>query len=427
MGTHPNEPVSEMLMRYGNDDFVPVVLGTGLSAYNVARSLHQAYGVRTLALGRMALRETARSRIIDVRTPAGFESPEGIVAALITVAEEFRGRTLVLFPNIEFYANVVSEHRETLAAYYRIAMPEPDLARRLIDKTDFYAECAAHGLNYPETVVIPAARSEFGGDLPFDFPVILKPSDTDVYQAIAFRGKEKVYVIASASELEATVELVRTGGYTGDLIVQEYLAGDESVMRVVNTYSDTRGRMTFYSEGQIVVAQRNPRLVGNYEAIIPAYDETLREQIQAFLEGTGYTGAANFDVMEDRRTGAAKVLEVNLRQGAATYYSMAAGGNLNQCIIEDLVYGRSDGVEVTGAGRLWVNVPALVAVAFAAPSLRSRARRLLVRGTRHTLKYRRDAAPRRLLEVARLDLRHALDLIRFRKNRPGQGTPAPRR
>ena len=44
--------------------------------------MHEAYGVRTLALGRFPLRETADSRIVDVRTYRDFDDPARIVAVV---------------------------------------------------------------------------------------------------------------------------------------------------------------------------------------------------------------------------------------------------------------------------------------------------------------------------------------------------------
>ena len=45
-------------MLHGNKDFIPIILGTGLGAYATARALHEAFGVRSLAIGRAALGET---------------------------------------------------------------------------------------------------------------------------------------------------------------------------------------------------------------------------------------------------------------------------------------------------------------------------------------------------------------------------------
>ena len=81
-------------MSYGNADFVPVILGTHIGAYNIARCLHEAYGVRSLALGRIALRETAHSAIVDVRARADCIARHGgcarTVAREVTAAPQAR-------------------------------------------------------------------------------------------------------------------------------------------------------------------------------------------------------------------------------------------------------------------------------------------------------------------------------------------------
>jgi D-aspartate ligase len=234
-------------MTYGNDEFVPVLLGTGLNAYNIARSLHEEYGIRTLALGRAPLRETQHSSIISVRAYRGFDDPETIVSTLIDLARELAGelpegaaRKLLLIPTIEFYTNVVIDNHERLAPHYVIPLVDRALADKLINKTDFYATCAALGVPHPiTTVVTPTHRGDpsVGEGLGFDYPVILKPSNTDIYPRLHFEGKEKVYLVPDAVALRATAEMIFAAGYDDDLIVQEFIPGDETVMRVANTYS----------------------------------------------------------------------------------------------------------------------------------------------------------------------------------------------
>ncbi|GMA25819.1 carboxylate--amine ligase [Luteimicrobium album] len=405
---------------YGNDDFVPVILGTGINAYNIARSLHQAFGVRSLALGRFALRETAHSRILDVRAYRSFEEPDFVVATLQELAAELGDRTLVLVPTIEFYTNVVLDHRAELDGLYRIPLVDKALAQRLINKTDFYRTLADLGVPHPATVIVTpqtAGDSRLGEDLPFPYPVILKPSDTDVYPRLHFAGKQKVYLLHDAAGVRETTRRIYAAGYDDDLVVQEYITGDESVMRVANTYSDQHGRMQFVSVGQVALTEYNPALVGNNNAIVTFDDPELASSIRNLLDAIGYVGAANFDVMHDRRTGTSKILELNLRQGATSYYTMAAGGNLARYYVDDLVYGRSLTPVATTEERLWLNVPYPVVRHYAPASVRGAVRAAARRGRVHTLRYRPDRSFARALDIARVDLRHTLDYVKFAKVR----------
>lgn len=403
-------------MTYGNDDFVPVLLGTGVGAYNIARSLHEAYGVRSLALGRAALHETAHSAIIDVRATRDFDSAEAIVATLERLADEFAGRRLLLIATIEYYTNVVIDHRVRLEDRFIIPLVDRALADSLIDKTAFYETCERHGIPHPRTTVVtPAQRGDatLGDDLPFPYPVIAKPSNTDIYPRLSFAGKQKVYRVEDAAELRRVLATVFDGGYDDDMIVQELIPGDETVMRVANTYSDASGRMRFASVGQVVMADHDPTMVGNNNAIMTVDDPELVASMRTLLDGVGYTGTANFDVMRDPRDGVSKVLEVNLRQGATSYYTMAAGGNIVKALVEDRVYGRDPGDEVTTAEALWINLPRWVSRLCTPRPLRRAVNAAARRRTAHTLWYAADRSPRRLLEVLRVDLRYTLSTFKY--------------
>ena len=400
-------------------DFVPVILGTNINAYNVARSLHEAYGVTSIAIGRAPLPATRDSRIIDVRTDRHLDQPEVLVARLKELAAEIGDRPKVLFANIELYTTIVVAHREEIAADYLVPLVDAGLAGRLMNKTDFYATCAELGVPHPESVIVsPGPLEGVGDDLPFPYPVILKPSNTDVYPRLRFEGQQKVYLVDDATELRAIAGRIFAAGYGDDLVVQEYLAGDESVMRVVNTYSDRHGRMRFLSAGQVVLTEYDPREVGNNNAIVSIHDAELTESVRRLLDGVGYTGLANLDVMLDRRTGQSKILELNLRLGATSYYTRAAGGNAPQQVVEDLVAHAELSETVTTGERLWVNVPYAVVMAYAPRSLRALARAAARRGGPvHTLHYPADLSWRRRLVLARENLRRSRNYVRYARAR----------
>jgi len=405
-------------------DVVPVILGTGLGAYNLARSLHEAYGVRSIALGRYALRETAGSRIVEVRARRDFDDAAVIVATLRDLAAELAaarpGAALLLLPTIEHYTNVVLEHRAELDEHYLVPLPDAATAARVMDKTAFYATCAALGVPHPETVAVDAAAAQdprLGENLPFAYPVILKPSDTDQYPRLQFEGRQKVYLLDDAAALRDVARRIYAAGYVGDLVVQEYLAGDESVMRVANTYSDRAGRVRFLSAGQVALTEYNPTLVGNNNAIVTIDDPDLAASVRTLLDGIGYHGFANVDVMLDTRTGVSKILEVNLRPGATAFYTMAAGGNLARAAVDELVLGHAVAPFTTTVERLWLNVPYPVARWFAPASTRGILRRASRAGRVHTLHYGPDLSPRRRLDVARVALRHTLDYVKYARQR----------
>ena len=231
-------------MHYGNEDFVPVILGTGLGAYATARALHEAFGVRSLAIGRAALRETMHSSIVDVRVHRGLDDPDTVVAVLRDLAAELPGRTRVIFATIEYYTNVVIDHRAELEADYEIPLVGEAIKRRVIDKTDFYRTCAdwAYPIRRPSSSLGLGRRPDARRRPPVRLPRHPQALRHRHLPSPAVRGQGEGLPDPRRPRAACGGQTDRGAGYTGDLIVQELLAGDESVMRVANTYSDRTGR-----------------------------------------------------------------------------------------------------------------------------------------------------------------------------------------
>ena len=47
-------------------DFIPVLLGSDVNVYGMARAFHQAYGINSLAIGKGTLPPTANSSIVTI-------------------------------------------------------------------------------------------------------------------------------------------------------------------------------------------------------------------------------------------------------------------------------------------------------------------------------------------------------------------------
>ena len=50
----------------GQLDFLPVLLGSDVNVYGMARSFHEAYGVKSVAVGKGRLNATSNSAIVTV-------------------------------------------------------------------------------------------------------------------------------------------------------------------------------------------------------------------------------------------------------------------------------------------------------------------------------------------------------------------------
>jgi D-aspartate ligase len=208
----------------------------------------------------------------------------------------------------------------------------------------------------------------------FDFPIVVKPENSNAveYLHCKFDGKKKVYFFRNREEYNAIINAMKTSGYEGKLILQEFIPGGDDAMRVMNTYSDNEGRVRFQCLGQPVLEEYSPATIGNYAAIISRSDEALYRKIETFLNEIGYVGFANFDMKYDSRTGRYLLFEINGRPGRSSYFVRAAGHNMMKVLTETVIDQTPfDGVLRNETVAIWTAVPKGVLMKYvASPDLR---------------------------------------------------------
>ena len=77
-----------------------------------------------------------------------------------------------------------------------------------------------------------------------------------------------MYFINDEAELRRTIENIYNSSYDGVLIIQKFVSGDDTNMRVLNVYSDRNGKVKVMSLGQPILEEYHPATYGNYAAII---------------------------------------------------------------------------------------------------------------------------------------------------------------
>ena len=318
---------------------LPVLLGGDANVYGMARSFYETYGVRSLAVCRRALPALAHSRIVQVaaQDPA-FERDSVFTATLLGLAEQYPGRTRLLISCADGYTQIMARCAAELRGTYRFACPPP-AALALADKQQFAAACRAVGLRTPQSITV------YPGDivleLPFGWPVVVKPADSPAWWNCHFPGKRKVYLARDAAELQEILSAAARSSYRGAMLLQEHIPGPDTRLGVVNAYCAADGSVPWLVQGQPLLQERTPEGIGNYAAVLvePARQDTaLLEALRGLLQTAGWRGFANFDLKYDRR-GEPVLFELNPRQGRAAYYCDAAGAPLARPLVEDLLFG----------------------------------------------------------------------------------------
>ncbi|MHC5267923.1 carboxylate--amine ligase [Enterococcus sp. LJL98] len=388
--------------------FIPILLGSDMNVYGMAKSFHEAYGMKSVAYAGHVLAPTRYSKIVTVHPTPGFEEDPVFTETLLKLAKTTYNNPemqYLLIPCGDGYAELLSKNKEKLAPYYTFIANDYALFEKLVNKVSFYEVCETYQLPYPKTLIISKdslVEGKFIDSLPFEFPVALKPANSVEWLSIDFEGRKKAFIIEERAEFDVIIERIYQAGYQSDMIAQDFIPGDDSNMRVLNAYIDHKQQVRMMGLGHPLLEDPTPGSVGNYVVILPDENQAVYQQIEAFLKQIHYVGFANFDMKYDSRDQTYKLFEINLRQGRSSFFLTLNGLNLAKFITEDLilnvpftktVYGQKG----TSNDRLWLGAPKKVFLTYAKENAEKERAKMLLRngqwGT--TVFYAKDWSLRR--------------------------------
>lgn len=389
--------------------FTPILLGSDINVYGMARSFHEAYGIKVEAWAGSPLAATKYSKIVDVKLYPGFSEDPEFMNVMKKKIEEYKNHDepVILIACGDGYAELLAKHKAELSEAFVVPYIEYDLLKKLISKEGFYEYAEKYGLPYPGTKIITIDEYKAGNYLtmPFNYPVELKPEDPVSWLDCQFEGRKKTFTLKSEAELKDIVTKIYTHGYKADLILQDFIPGDDSHMRVLNAYVDKNHKVKMMCLGHPLLEDPTPQSIGNYMAILPEYNQDLYDQVQSFLEKINYTGMANFDIKYDERDGKFKFFEINLRQGRSSFYVTMNNCNLAKWYVDDYVEDDLTDRETVYANKdskdhvLWLGVPKKIFTEYAVDNEAKREASSLIEAGKYgtTVFYEHDRSFMRLL------------------------------
>ncbi|MBR6459842.1 MAG: hypothetical protein IKS49_06800 [Actinomycetaceae bacterium] len=391
-------------------DFQPVMLATARNTYGLARGFYEEYGVISIALGNAELPPVHDSKIVHVLCAEDYTTDEGFLGLLSILGETFarlRPETaLVLVPCADTSATLLARHKETLKTWYLTSSIDEEKINSLIDKKTFSDLCLRHNLSHPSTVFY--SYEDFTANKPlslsFDFPIVVKSTDSVAYLSCIAAGMKKAYILHTHQELDDTVKKIFSSDYRASLVIQEFIPGDDTHMRVLNAYVNSDGSIAMMSLGQPLMEVWHPASLGNYAAIISGGDQEVYDKVAHFLQAVGYTGYVNFDMKYDERSKEFKFFELNPRAGGSSDFTTAGGLNMARWIVEDLVKNNRHDTVYGFERRLWLGVPKAVLRKYApAGAAKDEALKLLKeKKYRETLFFSKDLSFSRLKAISKM-------------------------
>lgn len=340
---------------------VPVLLGADLNCYNIARAFHMKYGVKSYAFARYAISATKYSRIVHFTCVPDIDTDSVMLDTLHRFADAHIGDRMVLFGCTDDYVAMIIRNREELSDFV-IPYPPKEMLTTVSKKAEFYEMCDKFGIPHPDTVVLTektTADALTPEKLGFSYPIIVKPSSSVDYWKHSFDGMKKVYTADSPERAAEIVNEIYSSGYPEKIILQEFIAGGDSQMRVFTCFSDEHGKVRAMCLGHTMLEEHTPKGLGNHAAIVtePVSSLPIADKIKDMLEALGYTGFSNFDIkLREGTKDDFRVFEINLRQGRSNFYLTSAG--LNVAYLANEVY-ESDGNDCNRVENVvfWHHIP----------------------------------------------------------------------
>ena len=340
------------------DKFLPVILGSDANAYGLARSFHEEYGIKSLAVAKKQLLETKNSKIVDVKLYDNLTDNDVFVKAMTEIGEEYSKKyeKLILLSCVEWYTNLVVDNRKVLEKYFVLPFMDKKIKDKLENKESFYNICEEYNLDYPKTYIVTYDNYK-NIKLPFPFPVAVKPASSTDYSKVDFVGKEKSYKANTQDEFNKIINSIYSSKYRSNIIVQDFIPGNDDAMYVMNCYVNKNHKVKMMCLGHCILEEHTPYGIGNYKVLMSDGNKELYDKIQKFLEDIKYVGFANFDIKYDIRDNKFKLFEINIRQGRSSFFTTACGCNLSRYLVDDYIYNKDLDTVYNYNKHIWLATP----------------------------------------------------------------------
>lgn len=161
-----------------------------------------------------------------------------------------------------------------------------DQLRLFTDKTRYKELLGRHGIPVVPDYTVDEARA---GEIPTSaFPVVVKPSDGS--------GSRGISICADDAELKAGVEAALEYSWTGDLVIERYLPGEEATAHWL-----IRGgvpHLTMLANRHMMTVpgttSRLPFAYSSPSYLLPAYTESIAPRVREMLEDAGIRNGMMF-------------------------------------------------------------------------------------------------------------------------------------
>jgi predicted ATP-grasp superfamily ATP-dependent carboligase len=230
------------------------------------------------------------------------------------------GRYDIVIPMVDFFATILSKHKEELSQYATIYVNDWNIYSKAIDKLQTMTICMENGIPCPKTALVTSV-DDFD-DKGWEYPIVIKPRTSF--------GAKGFNVANSREELVEHFKL--TEAKFGPSLIQEYVPQDDKQYQVEMLMDDKGECKAFVLMDKV---RWYPLTGGSSTLNITLHDADIRNSCIKLLKCAGWKGYASLDVIRDPRDGIAKIMEINPRMNGTAKICFIAGVDLCKLILQD--------------------------------------------------------------------------------------------
>ncbi|WP_394023656.1 ATP-grasp domain-containing protein [Anaerococcus martiniensis] len=319
--------------------FLPIILGSDLNTYSIAREIHEAYNINPVVATSMILLPCVDSKIINFYKKENFsKDPEVFKEVINGIYDDYQDKyeNFIIFAPDDVMRTFALKNIEKLK--FKPLMPYADIKviKGLATKNDFYEKINDLDLA-PKTFV--ANRQNY---LDLDYPeeVFIKADNDVFYKTLDFEGWQKGYHSKSLEETHQILANIFNNGYDYNILVQEFVAGGDGSEYTIEGY---RSKSTVsMAISRNILLDKRVEWIGNFVAKIDSDEKVLFDYARDIVEKLGVYGLFNIDFKKDTKTGKFYAFEINLRQGRSHYFASLNGVNTSKLAIDDLIFDKQE-------------------------------------------------------------------------------------
>lgn len=328
---------------------VPVVVLTGLTpGLAVIRALGLA-GVPVILVRcqRRDIGHASRHVSAVYDSPAPEEDEDAFLRVLDDVAQRHPGA--VIMPASDEATGAVARHHARLsAAGFLVAAPARTTVDICVDKAATYALARSAGVPAPATLVPSSVDEVEGYQALAPFPAVVKPLFSHRYAEVFRRKWSRV------DDLDGAVRAYREATDAGfEVLVQEYVPGDEACGVVYNSYSSGERPLVEFTAEKV---RNSPAETGSPSVTVSRRIPAVAEHGRRLLGALGYEGFSCTEFKLDPRDGGYKLIEVNPRHNMSGLLATHLGVNFPALQYRHLVDGVAPTQPDHPDGVYWIDI-----------------------------------------------------------------------